>query len=66
MMAAPYWRYRRSEFDVVVPLIVSLIKKPEALKALSDHSHTGEDAIAEDDVPHAQHQKASSVASDAS
>ncbi len=32
-----------------------LVKKPEALKALSDHGHTGEDAIAADDLVHAHH-----------
>jgi amino acid transporter len=111
-----YWRYRRSEFNVVVHLIIPvlgvlflipgffvgagitvfdfvaplswpislaapislavyllafaimgylLVKKPEALKALSDHGHTGEDAIAREDLVHAHphpHAAAPSVA----
>ncbi|AQT79512.1 hypothetical protein B1R94_09870 [Mycolicibacterium litorale] len=99
-----YWRYRRSEFKVLVHLIIPvlgvlflvpgffvgagipafsfvaplswpinlaapislavyafafaimvylIVKKPEALKALSDHGHTGEDAIAGADLVHA-------------
>lgn len=100
-----YWRYRRSEFKVVVHLIIPtlgvlflipgffvgagitvfsfvaplswpinlaapislavylvafaimaylMVKKPEALTALSDHGHTGEDAIAVEDLVHAR------------
>ncbi|MET0701503.1 MAG: APC family permease [Mycobacterium sp.] len=98
-----YWRFRRSEFKVIVHLIIPvlgviflipglfvgagitvfsfvsplswpislaapialgvyvlafvimaylLVKKPEALRALSDHGHTGEDALAKDDLAH--------------
>ncbi|WP_099024688.1 APC family permease [Mycolicibacterium palauense] len=112
-----YLRYRRSEFNVVVHLIVPvlgvlflvpgffvgagievfsfvaplswpinlaapislgvyllafaimgylLVKKPEALKALSDHGHTGEDAIARQDLVHAHpHPHAARVEPDA-
>ena len=96
-----YWRYRRSEFKVVLHLIIPvlgvlflvpglfvgagitvfsfvsplswpinlaapialgvyllgfaimaylLVRKPDSLRALSDHSHTGEDAIATEDL----------------
>lgn len=108
-----YWRYRRSEFNVLVHLIIPvlgvlflipgffvgagiqvfsfvaplswpinlaapislgvyllgfaimvylLIKKPQALRALSDHTHTGEDAIAPGDLEHAHHQKSTTTA----
>ncbi|WP_197383467.1 APC family permease [Mycolicibacterium mengxianglii] len=99
-----YWRFRRSEFKVVVHLIIPvlgvlflipgffvgagirvfsfvpelswpinlaapislgvyllgfvimaylMVKKPDALRALSDHGHSGEDAIAVEDLAHA-------------
>lgn len=99
-----YWRYRRSEFKVILHLVIPvlgvlflvpgffvgagievfsfvgplswpinlaapislavylvafaimgylIVKRPQALEALSDHGHTGEDAISAEDLAHA-------------
>lgn len=49
-------------FAIMVHLV---IKKPEALQALSDHGHTGEDAIAPEDLVHAHpHPQAPSMKAD--